>query len=80
MIAFKMLREALTPTSMHGHIPGVEIGARFGGRGEVAIVGIHTQMMRGIDSRWVCNQGCNLTAGPASKAVSYMQQLLACEK
>ena len=49
MIAFKELRGQLAPKRMHGHIPGVEVGARFGGRGEVAILGIHTQMMRGID-------------------------------
>lgn len=50
MISCKMLKGALTPTKAYGHISGVDIGARFGGRGEIAIVGIHTQMMRGIDS------------------------------
>ena len=49
MIAFKELRGQLAPKKMHGHIPGVEVGARFGGRGEIAILGIHAQMMRGID-------------------------------
>ncbi|KAL0021355.1 hypothetical protein WJX77_007695 [Trebouxia sp. C0004] len=48
MIAFKELKQ-LTPERVHGHIAGLEVGARFGGRGEVAILGIHTQMMRGID-------------------------------
>ena len=48
MIAFKELKQ-LSPERVHGHIAGVELGARFGGRGEVAILGIHTQMMRGID-------------------------------
>jgi len=48
MIAFKELKQ-LTPERVHGHIAGVEVGARFGGRGEVAILGIHSQMMRGID-------------------------------
>ncbi|KAL3157789.1 hypothetical protein ABBQ32_012213 [Trebouxia sp. C0010 RCD-2024] len=50
MIAHKELRGQLSPPRVHGHIPGVELGARFGGRGEIAILGIHTQMMRGIDS------------------------------
>ena len=49
MIAFKELRSELTPERRHGHIAGVEVGARFGGRGELAILGVHTQMMRGID-------------------------------
>ena len=49
MIAFKELRGQLAPKRVHGHIPGVEVGARFEGRGEIAILGIHTQMMRGID-------------------------------
>ena len=50
MIAFKELKTQLSPDRVHGHIAGIEVGARFGGRGEVAIMGIHTQMMRGIDS------------------------------
>ncbi len=29
MIAFKELKQ-LTPERVHGHIPGVEVGARFG--------------------------------------------------
>ena len=49
MIAFKELRNGLTPERVHGHIAGVDVGARFGGRGELAILGVHTQMMRGID-------------------------------
>lgn len=53
MIAFSQLKGDLTPPKTYAHIAGVEIGARFGGRGEVAILGIHTQMMRGIDSTWV---------------------------
>ena len=49
MIAYKELRGQSSPARAHGHIAGVEVGACFGGRGEVAILGIHTQMMRGID-------------------------------
>ena len=49
MIACKHLKGTLTPPKAYGHIAGIDIGACFGGRGEVAIVGIHTQMMRGID-------------------------------
>jgi hypothetical protein len=51
MTAYKELRQQWTPALNHGHIPGVPVGARLRGRGEAAIVGIHTQMMRGIDSR-----------------------------
>lgn len=34
-----------------GHIAGVSVGARFNGRGEVAIVGLHPQILRGIHCR-----------------------------
>jgi hypothetical protein len=49
--AYNELRQQWTPPLNHGHIPGVPVGARLRGRGEAAIVGIHTHMMRGIDSR-----------------------------
>lgn len=49
MIAFKELSAQLSPKRTHGHIPGVIIGAELNGRGEVAILGVHTQILRGID-------------------------------
>jgi hypothetical protein len=51
MIAYKELRQTFPVTERHGHIPGVRVGQSFLGRGELAIVGLHTQMMRGILSR-----------------------------
>lgn len=52
MIAYSELRGEHTPTESHGHIPGVRVGQEFQGRGELAILGLHTQMMRGIMARW----------------------------
>lgn len=49
MVAFKELKEELTPESAFGHIAGIKPGDSFGGRGELAILGLHKQMMRGID-------------------------------
>jgi hypothetical protein len=51
MVAYKELRHQWTPALHHGHISGVPVGAYFERRGEAAILGVHTQMMRGIDSR-----------------------------
>ncbi|WIA33831.1 hypothetical protein OEZ86_006940 [Tetradesmus obliquus] len=51
MIAYKELRVDFPPREVHGHIPGVTVGQAFLGRGELAILGLHTQMMRGIMSR-----------------------------
>lgn len=49
MIAFKELRQELTPANpIYGHIPGVQVADEFTGRGELAILGLHTAMMRGI--------------------------------
>jgi hypothetical protein len=45
MIAFKETKGRLKPPRF-GEIPGVRIGSEWHGRGEVAIVGLHTQMMR----------------------------------
>ena len=33
----------------HGHPPGVAVGTRLEGRGEAAILGVHRQILRGID-------------------------------
>jgi hypothetical protein len=51
MIAYKELRQTFPPSERHGHIPGIRVGASFLGRGELAITGLHMQMMRGIMSR-----------------------------
>lgn len=32
----------------YGHIPGVCVGDEFEGRGELSVLGLHSQMMRGI--------------------------------
>ena len=48
MVAFKNLRPELTPADRHGHIPGVRVGEAFANRGEMAILGLHTQICRGI--------------------------------
>eukprot|EP00878_Enallax_costatus_P005717 GHUV01005995.1.p1 GENE.GHUV01005995.1~~GHUV01005995.1.p1 ORF type:complete len:555 (+),score=157.92 GHUV01005995.1:244-1665(+) len=51
MIAYSKLRGQYTPAvPIHGHIPGVQVGDEFSGRGELAILGLHTEMMRGIMS------------------------------
>lgn len=49
MIAYKELRTR-SATKFHGAIPDVPIGITLRGRGEVAIVGLHTQLLSGIDS------------------------------
>jgi hypothetical protein len=47
-IAGKMNTEKKNPPR-HGHIPGAEVGEVFGGRGELAVLGLHGKMMSGID-------------------------------
>ena len=49
MIAFKELRHRYT-CKRHGEIPGVPVGLLLYGRGEAAILGIHTQILAGIDA------------------------------
>jgi hypothetical protein len=34
---------------IYGHIPGVAVGAAFVGRGELDMLGLHSNMMKGID-------------------------------
>jgi len=46
-----------------GHVPGVPIGACVSGRGELAALNVHTQMMRGIDSRGDSPVTCIVIAG-----------------
>ena len=52
MVAYKMLRPTLTPPESYGHLPGIKVGDRFSGRGELAILGLHRQILKGI-WRWV---------------------------
>lgn len=49
MVTCKELGPQLTPARCHGHIPGVTVGRVFNGRGELAILNIHGQILRGID-------------------------------
>lgn len=51
MIAFKELRSLFLPSRRkHGKIPGVPVGISLNGRGEAAILGIHQNILSGIDS------------------------------
>lgn len=56
MIAFKELRHELTPDRTHGHLDGVPVGLKLGGRVDAAILGIHQQLIRGID--YVQGEAC----------------------
>ncbi|KAF5827502.1 PUA-like domain-containing protein [Dunaliella salina] len=47
----------LTPTVMFGHVPGMLPGDVFKNRGELAVLGGHTQYSRGIDNRVADLQG-----------------------
>lgn len=47
MQAARFMKET-TRVGLYGHIPGVAVGADFIGRGELCVLGLHTQMMRGI--------------------------------
>lgn len=51
MVANKQLRHTLRPPPTHGHIPGIAIGEQFANKGELAILGLHANINRGIDSR-----------------------------
>jgi hypothetical protein len=60
MIAYKELRRerrfsALNP-KINGALPDIPVGVRLKGRGECAIVGIHTNILSGIDA--VRDQSC----------------------
>lgn len=48
MVAFGQMRELVTPEEVVGHIPGIDIGSQFRGKGEVAIVGLHCNINSGI--------------------------------
>lgn len=49
MKANSQLAPTLRPDRRHGHIPGIAIGDHFHGKGELAIMGIHTNINSGID-------------------------------
>jgi hypothetical protein len=68
MKAAKESREAEGDRSgIYGHIPGVAVSDVFEGRGELAVLGLHTQMMKGIN----CRCGSNVEqAGPAEHLTS----------
>ncbi|WIA40211.1 hypothetical protein OEZ86_013596 [Tetradesmus obliquus] len=52
MIAHSELRGQHAPqVDVHGHIPGVAVGDSFGGRGPLAMLGLHCDMMKGIMAR-----------------------------
>lgn len=54
MQASKLMREKSGDrirAGVYGHIPGVAVGAAFVGRGELDMLGLHSQMLRGIDYR-----------------------------
>jgi hypothetical protein len=38
-------------SGLYGHIPGVAVGEAFAGRGQLAVLGLHSQMMKGIDCK-----------------------------
>ncbi|GAX82589.1 hypothetical protein CEUSTIGMA_g10015.t1 [Chlamydomonas eustigma] len=49
MVAYKELGPQLTPSpDRHGHLPGIRVGDSFNSRGEMAILGLHRQILRGI--------------------------------
>lgn len=49
MTAFAQLRNESSMGHQYGHIPGVAVGDAFKGRGELAVLGLHGQMMKGVD-------------------------------
>ena len=49
MIAWKDVNQQYPVPKRWGHVPGTRVGDTFAGRGEVAVVGLHTMMMQGID-------------------------------
>ena len=49
MIAYKERKVELgTPLEVYGQIPGVALGAKFQNKGELAIMGVHTNITGGI--------------------------------
>lgn len=56
MIAFKELRQKWTPDRVHGELDGVPAGLQLQSRGEIAVLGIHQKILRGIDS--VAGESC----------------------
>ena len=57
------MREEVGIPVVWGHVPGVPVGARFNGRGELAACGVHLQIVRGIDARAGSPATCVVIAG-----------------
>lgn len=50
MVAYSQLHREFARPKRHGEIPGVPIGLKLQNRGEAAILGIHTSILKGIDA------------------------------
>jgi hypothetical protein len=48
MVAFRQMKNKVTPERVVGHIPGIIPGDKFSGKGELAIVGLHCSIASGI--------------------------------
>ncbi|KAL6761714.1 hypothetical protein V8C86DRAFT_808288 [Haematococcus lacustris] len=48
LVANKELKDTLRPEDSFGELPGVLVGTEFNNRGELAILGLHTQILKGI--------------------------------
>ena len=51
MVVLRELRGGRPLPRLYGHVPGVRIGDTFNCKGELAIIGVHRQIMRGIDQK-----------------------------
>ena len=51
MVAYKELSGRLTAKDVVGHIDKVEVGQKVFGKGELAILGIHTSILSGIQQK-----------------------------
>ena len=52
MVAYKELNGKLTKRGHIGHIPEVPVGFEVNGKGELAILGIHCDINKGIYSKY----------------------------
>jgi hypothetical protein len=48
MRAYCEVKEAFR-MGVYGHIRGVAVGRKFEGRAQLAVLGLHNQLMRGVD-------------------------------
>ena len=58
-----MRQAGLVPAVCWGHVPGVPLGAKFAGRGELAACGVHTQIPQGINYRSRAPATCVVASG-----------------